>query len=387
MANSKVTFFPVGEKNGGMTLLKLNDSNKTTILIDSSIGDDPIADHCDVNQELRARLPVDSDDRPYVDAFILTHRHDDHVKGFTKHFHTGSLDDYVDDADELKIVIRELWSSHNFWKPSSKDYQLCYDAKEFNKEMKRRVELFKDGKEIQPEGDRAIIVGKDPDGKTDGLEAINYDIGDTFIKINSRYISSKLKGFILSPIEQQKDEDYECFTDKNRQSIVMQLNVIQGSQENKLLMAADAECLVWETLWGKYEDDTIKLEYDILYAPHHCSWHALSYDSQSKDDDPKVCDDAKSALSQKREGAVIVSQSRIIKDSNQDPPSVAAKQEYVGIVGEKQFYCTNKYPDEKKPEPLEFNLTGSGPQKKGIAEEPKLAVAASASAKEAYPHG
>jgi len=387
MANSKVTFFPVGEKNGGMTLLKLNDSNQTTILIDCSIGDDPIAEHCDVNQELRDRLPTDSDDRPYVDAFILTHRHDDHLKGFTKHFHTGSLDDYDDDADELKIVIRELWSSHNFWKPSSKDYQLCGDAKAFNKEMKRRVELFKDGKDIQPEGDRAIIVGKDSDGKTDGLEDINYDIGDTFTRINNRYISSKLKGFILSPMEQQKDEDDECFTDKNRQSIVIQFNVIQEGQDNKLLMAADAECLVWETLWGKYKDDTGKLEYDILYAPHHCSWHALSYDSQSKDDDPKVCDDAKYALSQKKEGAVVVSQSRVIKDSDQDPPSVAAKEEYVGIVGEKQFYCTNEYPDEKKPEPLEFNLTGSGPQKKGIAEKPKLAVAASASAKEAYPHG
>jgi hypothetical protein len=387
MAHSKVTFFPVGEKNGGMTLIKLNDNKKTTILIDCSIGDDPIADHCDVNQELRDRLPTDSDDRPYVDAFILTHRHDDHLKGFTKHFHTGSLDDYKDDDDEKKIVIRELWSSHNFWKPSSKNYRLCDDAKAFNKEMKRRVDLFNEDKEIQPEGDRAIIVGKDPDGKTDGLEDINYDIGDTFTKINHRYISSKLKGFILSPIEQQEDEDDECFTDKNRQSVVMQLTVIQGSQNNKLLMAADAECLVWETLWDEYDDDTEKLEYDILYAPHHCSWHSLSYDSQSEDEDPEVCDDAKSALSQSKDGAVIVSQSKIIKESDQDPPSVAAKEEYVDIVGEKQFYCTNEYPDEKKPEPLEFNLTGDGPQKKGIMEKPKLAVAASASAKEAYPHG
>ena len=72
MANSTVTFFPVGEKNGGMTLIKLNDSSKTNILIDCAIGDDSIADHCDVNQELRDRLPADSNGRPYVDAFILT---------------------------------------------------------------------------------------------------------------------------------------------------------------------------------------------------------------------------------------------------------------------------------------------------------------------------
>ncbi|MCP4295721.1 MAG: hypothetical protein GY786_08960, partial [Proteobacteria bacterium] len=305
MAYSKVAFFPVGEKNGGMTLIKLNDKRKTTILIDCSIGDDSIADHCDVNKELRDRLPTDSNDRPYVDAFILTHRHDDHLKGFTKHFHTGSRDDYKDDDDELKIVIRELWSSHNFWKPSTKNYRLCDDAKAFNTEMKRRVDLFKEDKKVQFEGDRAIIVGKDPDGKTDGLEDINYDIGDTFTKINTYNISSKLQGFIHSPIEQQEGEDDECFTDKNRQSIVVQLTVIQGSKRNKLLMAADAECLVWETLWGDYKDDTEKLEYDILYAPHHCSWHSLSYDSQSKDEDPKVCEDAKNALSQNKDGAFI----------------------------------------------------------------------------------
>ena len=64
MALSKVTFFPVGEKNGGMTLIKLNDNKKTTILIDCSIRDSTIADHCDVNQELRDRLPTNSDDRP-----------------------------------------------------------------------------------------------------------------------------------------------------------------------------------------------------------------------------------------------------------------------------------------------------------------------------------
>lgn len=388
MANSTVTFFPVGQENGGMTLIKLNDANKTTILIDCSICDEAIAEHCDVNQELRDRLPEDFDGRPYVDAFILTHRHEDHLKGFQKHFHTGSLDDYKDDEDELKIVIREMWSSHNFWKPSSENYKLCDNARAFNKEMKRRVDLFSEAKSIQPEGDRAIIVGKDPEGRTDGVEDINYDIGDTFSRINTINIPSKFNGIILGPIEQQEDEDEECFTDKNRQSIVMQLAVSQGTQTNKLLMAADAECLVWETLWKKYKDDTEKLEYDILYAPHHCSWHSLSHDSQSNDDDPQVCENAKKALSQtNEEGACIVAQCRVIKSSDEDPPSEAAKDEYVDIVGEDQFYCTNEYPDEEKPEPIEFNLTGMGPQKRSIKEKAALSVAALSSTKESYSHG
>lgn len=387
MAHSTITFFPVGEKNGGMKLIKLNDIRNTTILIDSSIGDEPIADHCDVNQELRNRLPTDTNGRPYVDAFILTHRHDDHAKGFKKHFHTGSLDNYDDEADELKIIIRELWSSHIYWKPSSEDYPLCEDAKILNKEVKRRVELFRKEYKIQSEGDRAIIIGQDPEGRTDDLDSITYNIGDTFKKINNINISTKLEGFILSPIEQQEDEDEACFTDKNRQSIVIQFTVIQGEYRNKLLMAADAECLVWESLWKEYKADIAKLEYDILSSPHHCSWHSLSYDSQSECDNPQVCKNAKKALSQKKEGAFIISQSKIIKDSDQDPPSEAAKTEYIDIIGEEQFICTNEHPDKKKPEPIEFNLTDNGPQKKGVKEKSKLSVAALASVKESYPHG
>ncbi|NLD49522.1 MAG: hypothetical protein GX660_20410 [Clostridiaceae bacterium] len=336
MANSIITFFPVGEKNGGMILIKLNDSNKTTILVDCSIGDDLIADYSDVNQELRDRLPTDSKGRPYVDAFILTHRHDDHVKGFEKHFHLGLIKDYKDDDDELKIIIRELWSSHNFWKPSSTNYKLCDNAKAFNKEMKRRVDLFEEKNKIQEEGDRAIIIGKDPDKRTDNLGDINYDIGDTFTKINNCNISSKISGLILSPIEQQEGEEDDCFTDKNRQSIVIQLTIKQGEYDNKILLAADSECLVWETLWKKYKNSSKNLEYDILVAPHHCSWHSLSYDSQSNDDDPQVCEDALSALSQNKKGAFVVSQSKIIKEKDQDPPSKAAKDEYIKIVGKEQ---------------------------------------------------
>jgi len=153
------------------------------------------------------------------------------------------------------------------------------------------------------------------------------------------------------------------------------------------MIAADAECLVWETLWEKYKANTGKLEYDILSAPHHCSWHSLSYDSQSECENPQVCEDAKTALSQYKEGAFIVSQSKIIKDSDQDPPSEAAKAEYIDIIGEEQFICTNEYPDEKKPDPIEFNLTGYGPQKKGVKEKSKLSVAALTSTKESYSHG
>lgn len=388
MNYSIVTYFPVG--NGGMKLIRLNDANKTTILKDINIrnASGSADDICDVAQELRDRLPRDSKKRPYVDAFILTHHHDDHVLGFKEHFHVGPLDDYVDsEEDELpKIVIRELWCTPRFWKNASEDYPLSEDAKAINKEMRRRIKVFQEKKTVQGEGDRAVIIGKDADGKTDGLETIVREIGSSFSKVNERNLNSKLEIFILGPLNQQEDEPDEDFANKNRQSIVMQMNVKEGDYSNLLLMSGDAECLVLEHLW-KLHKDTDRLKYDLLSVPHHCSWHSLSYDSRSECDDPKVCSDAKKALSQKKSGARLISQSKAIKDDDDDPPSQAAKDEYFTIVTAASFFCTDEYPEEEKTEPLEFNLTGDGPQQKNVKEKSKLSVAALSSTKESYPHG
>jgi hypothetical protein len=384
MAFSTVSFFPVGDI-GGMILLKIKSTSSLSILVDCCISDTKIADHCDVVDELYKRLPRDSEDRPYVDAFILTHRHEDHIRGFSTYFHLGPVSDYKSPKeDELpKIVINELWSSDLFSKPESKNYPLCDEAKAFNKEVKRRIELYKEKKLIQTRGNRVIIIG----AKTEGLESITYEIGSRFDTINTVSLSGKLSGLILSPIAQQEDELDEDFFEHNRQSIVIQLTFNEDDNENQIMLAADADCMVWETLWTKYKSQKSDLAYDLLLAPHHCSWHSLSYDSQSECDDPKVNERALKALSQNKDGAYIVSQSKPITDEDSDPPSTAAKAEYVKLVGKDHFYCTDEYPNEKTPEPLEFNLTKEGMQIKPRFEKSKLSTASIASSHEAYPHG
>lgn len=384
MSSTLVTFFPVGDI-GGMALIRVNSTPPKTILVDCCISDKKIADYCDVKEELYSRLPVNRKDQPYVDAFILTHRHEDHLRGIQTYFHLGSLSDYVSpkEGESPKIVINELWSSDLFWKPESDSYQLGDDAKAFNREMKRRVNLFSEQKTIQEEGDRAIIIGK----SEKGTERITYSIGTHFNVINNSNLAGKLSGLILGPIDQLSEELDEDFFNHNRQSIIMQLTVNEGDYSNKVMLASDAECLVWETLWDRYKTTKESLEYDLLVAPHHCSWHSLSYDSQSQDENPQVNDDAKNALSQAKEGAFIVSQSKPITDKDSDPPSTAAKDEYVNIVGEDHFYCTDEYPEKKKPEPLEFRLTSGGLQMPPRLEHSKISTAAIASTRDAYPHG
>lgn len=63
MATPEITFFPVG--NGDMTLIKL--SSGRTILIDINIRQ-PGDGVRDVLKDLREKLAVDEEGRPYVDG-------------------------------------------------------------------------------------------------------------------------------------------------------------------------------------------------------------------------------------------------------------------------------------------------------------------------------
>ena len=120
------------------------------------------------------------------------------------------------------------------------------------------------------------------------------------------------------------------------------------------------------------------LEYDLLQAPHHCSWRVLSYDSWSdKGEKAAVDKNAKKALSQARSGATIVASSKPILDDDNDPPCIRAKREYVSIVSDVngKFLCTGEHPSKRDEDPIEFTV-GFG----GITETPRKSSSSSAGA-------
>jgi hypothetical protein len=59
----------------------------------------------------------------------------------------GPLDKYPDDKKDdkdKKIVIREMWSSPIVFRRASKTHTLSDDAKAFNTEARRRVQVNRD---------------------------------------------------------------------------------------------------------------------------------------------------------------------------------------------------------------------------------------------------
>jgi hypothetical protein len=395
---AKITFFPVG--NGDMTLIKLNDdsSGPTTILIDVNIreaaDDDNDVDIPDVAKELRKRLNEDSDKRPYVDVFLLSHPDKDHCTGLSRHFHLDDLENYDDEPandEEKKIVIREMWSSPVVFRRASKNNSLCDDAKVFNKEAKRRVKVFRETEEgVVKDGDKIKILGEDENGKTDDLSEILIKQGKCFTDIRGKE-NEHIEMCLIAPLPKDGEEEEEKTLAKNHSSVVIRFSIAADKNTPdacSFLTGGDAEVAIWERIWDKYKDNRETLEYDILQAPHHCSWHVLSYESWNDSESPEVSKDAKAALSQAREGAFIVASSKPIKDDGNDPPCIGAKNEYISILDiTDSFYCTGEWPNSKNPEPLEFSLTTSGPQAPAKKKSANIAAAGLASTSRPFEHG
>ncbi|EAQ97058.1 MULTISPECIES: hypothetical protein [Gammaproteobacteria] len=389
-----ITFFPVD--NGDMTLIKFGDLDATTLLIDINIrqdADDPDKDVRDVAKDLRERLKKDENGRPYVDAFLLSHPDQDHCRGLARHFYLGSLDKYPDDKKDdkdKKIVIREMWSSPIVFRRASKTHTLSDDAKAFNTEARRRVQLNRDQNFAVANGDRIQIMGEDIDGKTDDLTSILRKVDTRFSTINGKS-SAFFSAFLLAPLDAQ-DDDEECLV-KNQSSVILNITLAADAQTPdgaKFLTGGDAEVFIWNRQWQRHKAEADALEYDIMQAPHHCSWRSLSEDSWSTlREKAKLDTDARSALSQTRDGAVIVTSSKPIKDDDSDPPCIRAKREYVAIVDEVkgEFYCTGEYPSEKSVEPLVFTVTAQGVQPPSKKEAGSKAAAVITSARTPMPHG
>lgn len=356
-----LSFFPVG--NGDMTFVKTESGRK--LLIDLNIryaADDPDDDTPDVASMLRERLDRDTEGRLYVDTLLVSHPDKDHCTGLHKHFHLGPPDEWSQKTD--KIFIREVWSSPMVFRRASRHHTLCEDAKAFNAEARRRVRRFREVGESVGDGDRILILGEDEDGKTDDLEQILFRVDQEFSCVNGEKDPS-MTVRLLGPLPKENDDDEEALSKNNSSTILRFSLAAEGiSDKCRFLTGGDAEVAIWERLWMHHRGRAEWLSYDILQAPHHCSWHSLSYDSWSEmGESAKVCQDARDALSQARNGATIVASSHVIKNDKNDPPCIRAKREYASIVDDVRgdFKCVGE-----SPSVMEFEITLHGPRHRRI---------------------
>ncbi len=365
----EVIYFPVG--NGDMSLLKLRDGK--TVLIDCYLQQEESDTRSAVASDLLDELEEDANGRPYVDIFLLTHPDDDHCKGAEEFLHLAKLEDYDDNAEDKKIVVREMWSSPLVFRRRSKNHPLSDYAKAINREAKRRVKVFRDGSAVDTEGmsdgDKVRLIGADW-RKEDGgnrladLDGIRTRVGET-IAWSDNNGEQLVKIHVHGPHNPTNDDSFDANEEvlsKNNSSVITRWKIFAagGIAYNALLFGGDAEVEIWERVWKANVNSADLLEYDILLAPHHCSWGVLS-NGAATDDDAAVNQDARRALNQQRQGARIISSSKPIKDDDKNPPAHRAMKEYKSWLHmDTNFKCTGEHPKESGPEKMRFSFSRNG---------------------------
>ena len=186
---ASIEFFPVG--NGDMPLIRL--ASGKTILVDINIrkkaDNDNEPDYPDVASMLKDRLERDPDNGnlPYVDVFMLSHPDQDHCGGLREHFHLGAPSQWgsPEEGKPEKILIREMWSAPlTFRRQDKVDGGLTADAEAWRDEAKRRVKLKKAGDEKASDyGNLIRVLGEDVHDKTEGIEDVVVNVGDTLSEI------------------------------------------------------------------------------------------------------------------------------------------------------------------------------------------------------------
>ena len=342
MANY-MTFFPVG--NGDMTLIQTK-TNKY-IMIDCNIrnaeNDDTIYD---CNEYLQDNLPID-DGQIYLDAFFLTHSDNDHCRGIRDYFNLCA----PEDSDDDKIRIDELYVPAKLMMDET---HYNDDADAIKEEAQRRLDLLGTDEADTP-GNRIKIVGYSKELK-DYADAI-VPAGETISDINGN-TDYGAEIFVLRPVKKANDEEESDVNDCTA-SFKITFEINGGTYV--AIIGGDLKCENWKEVIELNPDMT----FDLLLAPHHCSWHAVSSEDTHTGKANSVIEEF---LEKSKENAYVVSSSKVIKRDGDNPPSYRAKNVYIKhLKKQDRFKCTAEYPNADDPKPLIFKITGQGFSIKSIA--------------------
>lgn len=356
----KIKFYPVG--NGDQTLIRLKDL--TTIVIDCNIrqGDKDSNGKkiYDAKSDLLKSIAT-REGNPFVDVFVLTHGDQDHCRGFRNNFYLGDPTKYgKKNKENNEIIIDEMWFSPMIAEQHTNDDENAYQT-----EAERRIEMhLNNHKQKDLAGNRIKIVGYDGSKDYSTIDHLRVIPGTIVTKFNEKE-KTDFSFFIHSPFKEQLTDEEK---DKNYTSIVFQARFKNNSTDTDFaclaMFSGDADHYAWNLILEKTKkyNNQIKnkaLSWDILLAPHHCSWTFFNDTPQEENTEPKKS--SLELLDYKRSGGIIIASSKKIINNTDNPPHYEAKQEYLKKLAKStDFLNTSIEPNEDEPEPIEFEISTYG---------------------------
>ena len=347
---SDITFFPVG--NADTCLLTADDGSQLLFDFASPKNQGDGDKRIDLAQELKNRLAESG--RDYFDVVSFSHLDTDHFAGASEFFYLEHAKKY---QGEGRIHIREMWVPaaailESRWEQSEEGRIVQAEARYRLKEGEgirvisepKALDKWLTDAGVNPDARRKLIV-----------TAGNCMPGFTLA-------SAGAEVFVHSPFSYQNDGNNEV--DRNSESSVFHLTLKDGAKNVKVFLTADAPYEVLEDIVSATEKarNADRLEWDVMKLPHHCSYKSLG---PNKGDDVTEPADKVARLYEHygREGAVLVSSSNVIPESEEtQPPHVQAAEYYrkVSKAKEGQFRVTMEHPSQDDPKPMKVEVRGLG---------------------------
>lgn len=343
MANN-MTFFPVG--NGDMTLIT-TDKN-INILMDCNMrksAEEETSSDYDCNEYLHINLNNENG-IVYIDALFLTHSDQDHCRGMREYFNLCE----PEKVDDGKIRINELFVPARLLVDTSHKND---DADAIRKEANRRLKLY-GSDAINEVGNRIKIVGYSDELK----EYSDLIIGAGQIVPSINGIEDYgAEIFVLRPVKRDTDDENSSVNDCTAS---FKISFTINGRTSVAIVGGDLTCENWKEVI-QYNDD---LEFDILLAPHHCSWHSISAEESDGEADSEI----EEFLEKSKDKAFVIASSKKIKRDGDNPPSYRAKNIYKKHLkdADQRFICTAEYPKETEPQPVILKITGQGVSVKSV---------------------
>ncbi|MEZ4750947.1 MAG: hypothetical protein R3B54_10085 [Bdellovibrionota bacterium] len=344
----KLNFFPLG--NADCYRIDLCETGKK-ILIDYAhckSGEDGEDCRVDLAKELRHDLAAA--DRQDYDVVAFTHADTDHVRGAADFFYFDHAAAY---QSEDRIKIRELWvpaamiieegldgDDRVIRQEARHRLRRGYGIRVFSRPELLREWLEKEGLSVEARRHLITDAGNLVPGFSLGTDGLEF--------------------FVHSPFAHR---DGDVLQDRNSGSLFFQATFCVEGVQTRFILGADTphECLSEIVQISKYHGNEIRLQWDVLKLPHHCSYLSLS-DEKGKEETIPVPEVAW-LLEQGQQGGIIVSTSDPINSiETVQPPHFQAANAYRRcarkIGGE--FLVTMEHPTRKAPRSLVIRIDVSG---------------------------
>ncbi|MCC7515212.1 MAG: cobyric acid synthase CobQ, partial [Bacteroidia bacterium] len=248
------------------------------------------------------------------------------------------------------------------------------DEDAYQQEAERRIELHRNNSADKDlPGNRIKIVGYDGNKDYSTLNHLRAIPGTVVSTFNNKQ-QTTFSVFIHAPFKEHLNSAEK---DKNSTSIVFQARFKELAADKEFsglaMFGGDSDHYSWAIILEKtkkYKNDVNEqaLKWDLFLAPHHCSWTFFNDTPQDENTEPKKT--SLEVLDNKRNGARVIASSKKIVNEDDNPPHYEAKQEYIKkLAKSSDFLNTSIEPKESAPEPLVFEITGSGIKKLKTASE------------------